>query len=282
MFDDAIDPVDATHDGGEVAAPDDPHDIAPPMRNIAPRSLWRAGAVVLALVVYALSAQLAANDVVVQPGDTLSKIAGDYHISVRQLASYNGVDDPNVIRAGQILVIPPPAGEIAHEVRIADTVNSIAATYGVTPDAIVARNKLTNPNLIRIGQVLLVPRPAPLTTTTRAPAPTTPIGATPPTIPPTPTATRPGPTTTTVAAPTSTAAALATPVPSTTMPFTTIPKVSVPSGGLVSTMWVVQPEDTLASIAARFGIAVRRLAAVNALLETDQLIPGQRIFVPQS
>lgn len=277
MFDDAIDPIDATRDGVEVTAPSGPRDLAAPMQSIASRSLWRAGAIVLALVVYALSAQLAANDVVVQPGDTLSKIAGDYHVSVRQLASYNGVDDPNVIRAGQLLVIPPLAGEIAHEVRIGDSVTSIAATYGVAPDVIVARNKLTNPNLIRVGHVLLVPRPAPATTTT-----TTQVAAIAPAIPTTPAAASSGATTTTMPAPTTTTPALVTPVPATTLPFTTIPKVTVPNGGLVSTMWVVQPEDTLASIAARFGLAVRRLAAANALLETDQLIPGQRIYVPQS
>jgi LysM repeat protein len=45
---------------------------------------------------------------VIQPGDSLSAIALYYGVPVEDLAAANGIDDPNVIRVGQQLVIPGP------------------------------------------------------------------------------------------------------------------------------------------------------------------------------
>lgn len=42
----------------------------------------------------------------VKPGDTLSEIAKKYGISYQYLASINGIDDPNIIYSGQILIVP--------------------------------------------------------------------------------------------------------------------------------------------------------------------------------
>jgi len=43
---------------------------------------------------------------VVQPNDTLSKIAGELGVSIDDLARVNNIDDPGRIRVGQELVIP--------------------------------------------------------------------------------------------------------------------------------------------------------------------------------
>lgn len=43
----------------------------------------------------------------VQPGDTLSGIAGTYNVSVQDLADYNGISDVNAIAPGMELAIPP-------------------------------------------------------------------------------------------------------------------------------------------------------------------------------
>ncbi len=291
MFVDANDPVDALVETLEVASTVVPDTTRP----AASRSRWGAGLTLLGLTVYALSAQLATNEVVVQPGDTLTKIAGDYHMSVQAIASHNGIENPNVIVAGRTLVIPPTTGDVRHEVAAGDSVTSIAATYGSTAAEIIARNNLTNPNLIRIGQVLVVPRPGPVVTTTVVPtttqAPTTTVAAPAPAAPPTTTAavvvtidatTTGAPTTVPAAGPTTTAAPATAVAPPVTTPPGTIPRVTVPSGGVVSTMWVVQVGDTIQSIADRFSLSPRRLASANALNESDALIPGQRIYVPQS
>jgi LysM repeat protein len=302
VFVDANSPDDAPVETLEAASSVAPDTTRPANR----RSRWGAGLTLVGLSVYALSAQLATNEVVVKPGDTLTKIANDYDVSVQSIAAHNGIDDPNVIIAGRLLVIPSATGDVQHEVRPGDSVTSIAAIYGSTAAAITERNKLTDPNLIRIGQVLVVPRPGPVVTTTVAPPTTAPTTTAPapvtttvaPAAPSTtmlPPATASAPATTAPPAPvtttstttaaeatTTTAAPTTTVAPTTTTPPGTIPRVTVPSGGVVSTMWVVQAGDTIASIAQRFSLSPRRLASANALNETDALLPGQRIYVPQS
>lgn len=47
------------------------------------------------------------NGIVVGPGMTLSSIAARYGVSVWSLASYNGISNPNYIRIGQCICIPP-------------------------------------------------------------------------------------------------------------------------------------------------------------------------------
>jgi LysM repeat protein len=46
----------------------------------------------------------------VRPGETLSEIAVRFGVSVQALAEANGITNPALIRAGQVLVIPGPAG----------------------------------------------------------------------------------------------------------------------------------------------------------------------------
>ncbi len=48
----------------------------------------------------------------VRPGDTLIRIALDQGLAWRDLARWNGLDNPNLIEVGQVLrVVPPTAGE---------------------------------------------------------------------------------------------------------------------------------------------------------------------------
>ncbi len=49
----------------------------------------------------------------VKPGDTLLRIALDHGQSVRDLARWNNLDNPNLIEKGQILRVAPPAQDVA-------------------------------------------------------------------------------------------------------------------------------------------------------------------------
>ena len=48
---------------------------------------------------------------IVQPGDSLSGIALRFDVPIQDLSEANGIEDPNVIRAGQRLIIPGPTRE---------------------------------------------------------------------------------------------------------------------------------------------------------------------------
>src|SRR5512139_1848093 len=50
---------------------------------------------------------------VVKSGETLYKIASHYRIDQRELASWNGIRDPNELRVGQRLRLVPPRGYVA-------------------------------------------------------------------------------------------------------------------------------------------------------------------------
>ena len=58
--------------------------------------------------------------VVVKPGETLSEIADRNGISLKRLMQANGITNPNVVTAGQTLVIPgsASAGSSNHRLPI--------------------------------------------------------------------------------------------------------------------------------------------------------------------
>lgn len=95
----------------------------------------------------------------VQSGDTLSGIAARYGTSWQQLASDNGISDPNVIYPGQTLVIgrstPAPARQ-TYTVQSGDTLSGIAAAYGTSWRHLADINGIGNPDMIYPGQVLTI------------------------------------------------------------------------------------------------------------------------------
>ncbi len=103
---------------------------------------------------------------VVQPGDTLTKIATRFQVSIQSLVQANHLSDPNAIRAGQTLVIPDdaarpaPAADITYIVQRGDSLARLAARFGVTIEALMAANHLTTTTL-QVGQVLVIPAPIP-------------------------------------------------------------------------------------------------------------------------
>jgi LysM repeat protein len=108
----------------------------------------------LALVVFAALASAATYTI--QPGDTLGAVARHLGVSVSSLAQANGIKDPNVIYAGQTLVVPGPA-QTKYTVRSGDTLGGIAARHKVSVAALAKANNISNPNVIRVGQVLVIP-----------------------------------------------------------------------------------------------------------------------------
>ena len=93
----------------------------------------------------------------VQPGDTLSGIATKFGTTYQTLAAINGIGDPNCIWAGQVLkVTGKPTTQNTYYVQAGDTLSGIAAKFGTTVPTLVAANGISNPNVIYVGQKILL------------------------------------------------------------------------------------------------------------------------------
>jgi LysM repeat protein len=208
---------------------------------------------------------------VVQPGDTVGRLATLYGSTIAAIIEANGLNQFAFIRVDQRLVIPvrlaapatttptntpavvivvtatpgalPPAStENVYVVQAGDTMFRIANRYNTTVAALAQLNGIVNPNIIRVGQRLLVPVPG---------------GSQPPTPVPAP-ATLTGPT-----------AVLVTPT-SGLPPATLVP----------SQIYTVQPGDNLYRISLRFGVTMRALVQANGIADANRIYAGQRLIIP--
>lgn len=102
----------------------------------------------------------------VRAGETLTSIARMYGVTVEEIMTANGLTNPNLIYVGQSLLIPSTTTYITHVVQAGETLSSIAWHYGVSYWDIATLNGLANPNLIYVGQVLLIPTTGPTPTPT--------------------------------------------------------------------------------------------------------------------
>jgi LysM repeat protein len=131
---------------------------------------------------------------------------------------------------------------IVHVVQPGDSVSRLARLYGSTVDAIVTANDLNDNALIFVGQRLLIPVRLP------------PV------------------------------------VPATQAPSTQAPATATLSGGILptavppsnATSYVIQPGDTLGSIARRFNTTVGTLAQLNGIVNPDRILWGQRLILPSA
>ena len=100
----------------------------------------------------------------VRDGDTLESIAALYGVEPEAITGYrpNDVEQAADLESGDLVLVP--GGHVAdrgsldeYTVRGGDTLQDIAAYYGVQPQTLVWANELPDPTLIHAGQVLLIP-----------------------------------------------------------------------------------------------------------------------------
>ena len=122
----------------------------------------------------------------IQSGDNLYRIAIRFSLTVAQLASANGIANPNVIIVGTVLKIPgcgtassgvtptpipgtsgsvkpqtgdtvATNGDILHTVKSGENLYRIALAYGLSWQAVATYNGLTSPDQLVVGQVVHIP-----------------------------------------------------------------------------------------------------------------------------
>lgn len=118
----------------------------------------------------------------VQSGDTLGGIALRFGTEPLRIIEANNLLDPDNLNAGTRLLIPdytPSTEDVAdgsdagsaggagstagadqsaaHVVQVGETLSTIAETYGVDAAEIARANNITNFNLLRVGQELIIP-----------------------------------------------------------------------------------------------------------------------------
>ena len=93
---------------------------------------------------------------VVRRGESLHRIARKYGTSVQVLTAANNLRRPDLIHAGQRLVIPADGREVLYRVRQGDTLSQLARTFRTSAARIRQANGLRG-NLIVVGQTLRIP-----------------------------------------------------------------------------------------------------------------------------
>lgn len=134
-------------------------------------SLAIVGALALAVTGFITSAS-ASDTHTVQSGDTLSSLAQRYGVSIEYIAGLNGIQNPNLIYAGQQLKLSAGnTGQAAqaqttanavtdtYVVQSGDTLWAIASRFGISVAQLVEANRgsIADQNLIHPGQHLTIP-----------------------------------------------------------------------------------------------------------------------------
>jgi len=189
------------------------------------------------------------NTYTVKSGDSLSKIATSYGMSVSQIATLNQISNVNVIRVGQILKVAGTSATTSqssatnittskvsvntgtYTVKSGDTLSKIASSNKMTVAQLASLNNITNVNMIKVGQVLKVTQ-------------------------------------------TTTAAQSATSASTSTSNTTT--------GTSNTASYTVKSGDTLSKIAANYNMSLTQIASLNQISNVNAIRIGQVLKVSQT
>ena len=102
----------------------------------------------------------------VRSGETLAAIAEQYGVTLTELIAFNSntITNPHVVRENTVLRIPGlTAADVitlnrtTYTVQEGDSLSAISQRFGVSVDAIMAANNISNPDLVRVGDELIIP-----------------------------------------------------------------------------------------------------------------------------
>lgn len=241
----------------------------------------------------------------VRYGETLGGIAQTYGVPLPALMTANGLSNPNLVNAGQVLTIPLPLPTATYTVLPGENLSLIAVKFGLTLEALATMNAIYPPYTVVPGQVLRVPPAGPG-------SPTPQPGYQTYTVPPTgepffaiavklgvsqealaaangmqpPYATYPGQVlkipvvgTTTTGATTASGGGASPRGAGTTTASPPDPLRS-PAISQQARTHTVLPGESIVSVALKYGTSIEALAAVNGLQPPYPVTPGQVLRLP--
>jgi len=100
---------------------------------------------------------------IVAPGESLHQISLQYGLPWTEVATANGITDPDTIYAGQTLIIPgegadaPPPQGGTHVVQVGENLYRIGLLYGLPWTVIADANGISDPKSVYVGQTLIIP-----------------------------------------------------------------------------------------------------------------------------
>ncbi|MDQ4110022.1 MAG: LysM peptidoglycan-binding domain-containing protein [Actinomycetota bacterium] len=211
----------------------------------------------------------------VQPGETLSGIAGKYGVKVSDLATWNQIADPAKIRAGAKLVVSPPAKPAGKTYTVApgDTFSGIAKKFGVDVGELMAYNGYEDPTKLLAGSEIKIPKAKPKLKKYQVVAGDTFVSI----------GKRFGVTAEELMAhngyedPTKLLAGTTIEIPA-----KAVKSKPKPKPGTGETVYTTVAGDTYASVARRFRITEEELRIYNGSRSPDKLPPGYKLYIPPS
>lgn len=129
--------------------------------NVASSSAPEPVSSAIAVTASRLETEAGVYQVIIQPGDTLSTIAAQYHVNVKMLMKLNNLSSSR-IRVGDVLFVSPSASpESLERITVArgDSLSTIAQRHNTTVSDLMLANNLDGIK-IKAGQELLLPRDA--------------------------------------------------------------------------------------------------------------------------
>lgn len=99
------------------------------------------------------------DNYIVKVGDTLTRIANIFHVTISNLVSWNNIKNPNLIYPNEDIIIKPTNNNhlIKYIVKEGDTLSEIAKYYHTSIFELVIINKIQNKNYLKIGEIIYIP-----------------------------------------------------------------------------------------------------------------------------
>lgn len=209
---------------------------------------------------------------IVKPGDSLDSIAQRFNSSETAIQQINNIANPQNLYVGQVLVVPVTDTDtinyINYTVQPGDTLGEIADRFDVDLNDLSRLNNINNPNLIYVGQPLIIP----------IQKPTEPVTYFPYTV-------QPGDTLGMIAQRFGVSIGEVMQANNIYNPnliyagqTILIPSYRSSPGNYIT--YQVQPGDTLADIADRFDVDMSDLIGLNRITNPHAIYAGQTLLIP--